>query len=231
MLPFPEVFTVWINISRRDHYLNDGGISSIAVPLIFRSTMFVQISGRLFNDEQLLRSSSQRDSKLMMIGRAFSFEQPFICNLCKQWRFPIEEGSFSRLEHPLRYKSWRLVRFPIEEGSSTRLEHLLRFNCSKWVIFPIEKGSSTRLEHPMRHNSLRLVIFPIKEGSSTRLEQHHRSKRRRLMAVERSGSSFRFLASVNFNHLRFLIVCTENKDIIKTDVDTYFMQKKKNHYQ
>ena len=53
----------------------DGGNSSIEVPVSFRTLMFVEISGKLFNDEQSVRRSSSRYFMLMLMGRAFSFER------------------------------------------------------------------------------------------------------------------------------------------------------------
>jgi hypothetical protein len=83
------------------------------------------------------------------------------------------------------------MRFPIDEGSSTRLEHPMRSNLGRVMRFPIDEGSFNRLEQPCISKLLILVAFPIEEGSSIKLEQSERTISRRLMAVERLGSSFK----------------------------------------
>jgi hypothetical protein len=85
------------------------------------------------------------------------------------------------------------MAFPIEEGSSTKLEHSLRSKLWRPVTFLVKEGSSKILVHPWRHKTCSLPSFPTHDGTFTKLTQYLRINSSRLVAVERSGSSFRLI--------------------------------------
>ena len=88
-------------------------------------------------------------------------------------------GNILKREHPLRSRRWRDLRL-------------------------IPAGRVSKFVHPSMFNFVSLLRFWIEEEIFTRLEQYLRLSVLRLVAIERSGISFRFLdfsKSMSFKHV------------------------------
>lgn len=90
------------------------GTSSIPVPLRKISEMLVEISGKLLNREQLVRSSMSRELRLMPLGRVSKFMQYLMLKLFSLLRLRNEEGSSTKAGISERYN------FVEEEDSMAR---------------------------------------------------------------------------------------------------------------
>ena len=139
------------------------GTSSMAVPLRLSRLMLVEISGKVLNREHPLRFSSERDWRLIPVGRVSRFMHPSIVRYTRRVNLSIEQGIPSmavslrssflllveiwgkvlNLEHPLRSRRWRDPRL-IPVGRVSRFTQLLIFNLLSLWRFLNEEGSSTK---------------------------------------------------------------------------------------
>jgi hypothetical protein len=92
--------------------------------------MLLDIAGKIFKREHPLRTRSERDLRL------------------------TSAGNFSKLWHPDMFKYVSLLRFPIVEGTSTKLKQKPRDNVSRFVASE-RFGNSLRFSDPNKFIFLR----------------------------------------------------------------------------